>query len=198
MNVLAGRFTVDDRSGCWNWDGYVSSNGYGRLQWEGAHRWVHRVSYILHKGPIPDRHDIDHTCENKRCVNPEHLDAVTRSEHVTRTVRRAGKESRQVRAAWLRSEGLTYAEIADELGFPGGKGSASTAVRMAVRKGLVPDGTVRTARKVTEEQYEEIRELRVQGLTNPQIAALYGIHSSHVSRICTGRKSRALIQGRVT
>ena len=59
--------------GCIEWGGRVDPNGYGRWGSEYAHRRV----YEMHKGPIPAHLCIDHTCSNRRCVQIEHLDAVT-------------------------------------------------------------------------------------------------------------------------
>lgn len=68
---------------CWVWTASVGSHGYGNL-WEGSTKTAytaHRWSYEHFVGPIPDGYEIHHLCENKRCVNPEHLRALTRSEH---------------------------------------------------------------------------------------------------------------------
>jgi hypothetical protein len=75
------KYTIDVDSDCWVWHGCVHPNGYGRFSFEGQGRWAHRVSYILHKGDIPEGLVIDHLCRNTRCVNPEHLEAVTQQEN---------------------------------------------------------------------------------------------------------------------
>lgn len=69
--------------GCWLWIASVSS-GYGYFQYAGKREPAHRVSYKLFRGSIPKGLQIDHLCRVRRCVNPEHLEAVTVRENVLR------------------------------------------------------------------------------------------------------------------
>jgi hypothetical protein len=48
---------------------------------DGATRRVHRVVYELYFGEIQDGLEVDHTCRNTKCINPGHLDAVTKLEN---------------------------------------------------------------------------------------------------------------------
>ena len=68
---------VDDETGCWKWVAGIFPNGYGQMSVSGSGVGAHRVSYEAHKGRIPPGLVLDHLCRNKRCVNPDHLEAVT-------------------------------------------------------------------------------------------------------------------------
>jgi hypothetical protein len=66
-------------NGCWLWTG--STNGrYGHIRLQKKLRRVHRIAYEFCIGPIGNN-EIDHLCNNKLCLNPEHLEAVTGFEN---------------------------------------------------------------------------------------------------------------------
>lgn len=80
-------------SECVPWQGAIDRNGYGTL----GRRYAHRLAYEAVHGEVPPGTEIDHachsrdlscpggrTCPHRRCVNPDHLEAVTRRENIRR------------------------------------------------------------------------------------------------------------------
>jgi hypothetical protein len=76
---------------CWEWTGATTRSGYGTYMFDGYAFRAHRLVYELLVGPIPDGLTLDHLCRNKRCVNPDHLEPVTRGENSRRNL--LGKRS---------------------------------------------------------------------------------------------------------
>ena len=76
---------VNKTETCWLWTGSTNHKGYGQFaKYQGKHIFAHRWSYQYHIGDIPNGLVIDHLCENKLCVNPDHLEAVTNKENLRR------------------------------------------------------------------------------------------------------------------
>lgn len=70
-------------NGCWEWQGHLTL-GYGRVVIGGGKQRAHRFAYEYYIGEIPEGLEIDHLCRNTKCVNPDHLEAVTHQENMSR------------------------------------------------------------------------------------------------------------------
>lgn len=95
MDRLLAKIEVDEKTGCWLWQGKRNSAGYGVI-WsggslkEGRELRVHRVSYEHFVEPIPAGLTLDHVrargCRYRHCANPAHLEPVTHRENIRRGV----------------------------------------------------------------------------------------------------------------
>lgn len=75
---------------CWEWAGSKHRHGHGQI-YIGAGtpaQYAHRVSWEIHKGPIPKGVVVRHSCDNPGCVNPDHLELGTQADNVRDMVER--------------------------------------------------------------------------------------------------------------
>jgi hypothetical protein len=78
-------YAVDPDTGCWVWQRNTSglpNNRYGYLKRNGKRIKAHRFFWEQVNGPVPDGLELHHRCENRLCVNPDHLEAVTHRHNI--------------------------------------------------------------------------------------------------------------------
>jgi hypothetical protein len=81
---LFAKCGAEDRgheSACWIWTASVDNGGYGKFGVSGRVLGAHRVAYELLVGPVPEGLELDHLCRERACINPTHLEPVTRAEN---------------------------------------------------------------------------------------------------------------------
>lgn len=76
QQYLKTRVAIDPETGCWNWQKATTKSGYGQCRLGARTEYTHRLAHAVFKGPIPHGLHIDHLCRNRRCCNPDHLEAV--------------------------------------------------------------------------------------------------------------------------
>lgn len=97
-----------DSAACWKWIGATRGNGYGTIKVDGKLIDAHRASYILFHGPIEPGKLVLHQCDNRNCINPQHLKLGTYKDNQMDAIARG--RAKPFRAT--RSVPLTDDEIA--------------------------------------------------------------------------------------
>jgi hypothetical protein len=78
---------------CWIWTASRSSGGYGHMHWGGRLEGAHRLAYEDAVEAVPAGLELDHLCAVRSCVNPIHLEPVTRAENTMRGLSGVGRRA---------------------------------------------------------------------------------------------------------
>jgi hypothetical protein len=74
---------IDPVSGCHIWQASTRDTGYGQLHLHGQNLLAHRVAWTNRHGPIPKGMNLCHRCDERRCINPDHLFVASQSVNMT-------------------------------------------------------------------------------------------------------------------
>jgi hypothetical protein len=174
------KFSPEPNSGCWLWVGCVFSKtgGYGAFKADGKMWRAHRFAWVLYRGLIPDGLMVLHHCDNRGCVNPEHLWLGTTDDNMADMVSK-GRASRGAKhARRLQPEHWEHLK---------GDGHWTR---------LHPERVLRGERqgraKLTEEKVREIRGLAGK-VSQDELADQFGVCQSVVSGIILRRTWREVV-----
>lgn len=110
MSRLFTHIKVDPATGCWNWQSTRHKTGYGHftIVWQRADgtrqkraEYAHRIMYRVTHGEPPADRMVRHSCDNRLCVNPDHLSLGTHQDNMQDAVDR-GRTARGERNAMAR------------------------------------------------------------------------------------------------
>ena len=183
---------IEDRgyeTPCWIWQRSKHYLGYGNVHRVDQSKYAHVVYYTAKYGPVPDGLVLDHLCEQKDCVNPDHLEAITQTENIRR----------------CRHTILTWKDVHEIRALRGKVSGVELARRFRVSKDAIskihkninwhdpaytPDGIKMVRRPnspLSQDDVDEIRRLR--GVeTGRALAKRFGVDPSTISEIQLGKR----------
>ncbi len=145
LGVADGRFwsKVDKSKDCWIWLGARNKKGYGHLRRKEKDFHAHKYSWILFNGDVPKGICVCHRCDNRACVNPDHLFLGTILDNN--------------RDMWRKGRGVSNLSLLS--------GEEATFVKLDNKSVL------------------KIRKLYNDGLTQKEIAKIFGVVQSTISYV---------------
>ncbi len=175
--------TITTESGCMEWQGYINKSGYGGITISRkplhAHRWV----WILSKGNISKGLHVLHKCDNRKCVNVDHLFLGTNEDNHKDKV----SKGRQAKGVMFPFTKITEKEV-DEMILLAKSGNAYKDIGIKfnickehVSRLLLQNGFSKIKIGVKEEKL--VIKLAQKGISYTQIGKELNITRGHASHI---------------
>ena len=152
------KYTVLD-NGCWQFNGCTMPNGYGKVTVNKKTWLAHRYSFYKSNGEIPKNMHVCHKCDNRLCINPEHLFLGTRKDNMQDMI----NKNRQ-NFSGLRTNGWNEKANAKK-----------------------PKGQNHYMCKHSDELISKIRKLAEIGIRQIDIAQMFGLRQGYISNVIHGR-----------
>jgi hypothetical protein len=179
LENVAGRFwsRTERSSGCWRWTGARSKDGYGQIGIGNKILYTHRVAWELTHGSIPQGMWVLHHCDNKKCINPDHLFLGTRLDNI--------------RDMLAKGRGKVPHMLAES---NGSRKHPEKLVRgdkhyTRLHPELVTRGEKNGKAKLNSEQVREIRQRYATGaVSQRQLAREYDVHQTNIGFVVRGER----------
>ncbi len=184
---------------CWPWKGPVTSSGYGKFRINNKAETASRISWIIHKGTIPNGMFVLHTCDVRTCCNPDHLFLGTKKDNSRDMVKkgrcpisRENKKNPKISTQQVQEiiqRCFTNREQQNKVALD--YGITPQAVRYIIQKAEAEYGKIWGCnKKTTEEDRRKIRELYEAGITQVAISKMFNIRTTTTTWIIHNKSYR--------